>query len=165
MSRIFDLADILVTSWRALDGYGEPGHRTGIPVFDGPNASQLTPATFVVVGAPSFVADPDTDPTSGTSDAEWVSVPATAGSQREAVTLNCAITSWTGNAPDGFPDWSALRVTVSAVLDDLRDACRTLTGLDNCIYLALTNGRLVQEFTSDGAFVTFEFTAEARFLI
>lgn len=163
MSNLFALTDALVSTWRALDGYGAPGS-SGVVVFDGPCDTGDVPVTLVVVGARMFGADEDAEPTAGTSDAEWRSLPVTAGSQTESVSVPCAITTWTGDG-NGFPDWASIRSTLSGVLDDLRDSVRSVSalGLDGVHYFALTNARYLQEFTTEGAFGSFEFDVEARF--
>lgn len=161
-TRLFAAINALVTDWRAITGYGAPSEQGVIPIFDGPTETGADPLTYVVVGGRSPWADEDTDETAGTTDAEWNSLPISAGSQRESLSIPCAVV-----AESGGEDWSVLRGRVSDVLDDLDASLRTasgLSGLSQQIVLTFNNGRLAQSAGPDGVAVAFEFDVNLTIL-
>ncbi len=150
---LFDAVDALVARWRALPGYGVPGASGSVPVYDGPTETGDAPALFVVVGGRSPWADEDTDDTAGTTDSEWISVPIQAGSQREYLTIMCAVV-----AQSGADNWTDLRADLASTMDDLESALRTTTPLvNNQNTVVLSNGRLSQTAGTEGVAAAFEF--------
>lgn len=152
-TRLFAAMDALVARWRALDGYGTPDENGVTIVYDGPSETGDAPAKFVVVGGRSPWADEDTDDTAGTTDSEWNSVPIQAGSQRESLTIPCAVV-----AQSGAEDWTDLREEIADTLDDLETALRSTTPLvTGQITVVLSNGRLAQSAGTEGVAAAFEF--------
>lgn len=161
-TRLFEAIDALVADWRAITGYGAPSESGVIAVYDGPSETGSAPATYVVVGGRSPWADEDTDETAGTTDAEWNSLPITSGSQRESLSIPCAVVAESGSA-----EWSTLRTSVKDILDDLDAALRTASGLGDMsqqIVLTFNNGRLTQSAGPDGVAVAFEFDVNLTIL-
>ena len=160
MTRIFDVIDGLLTTFRAASGFTAPGG-DGIQVFDGVEEIGSEPSTYVVVGARSLLADEDVDDIAATSDAEWRTVPIQVGSQTETVTVPCVATVWTGDG-NGSPDFADLRSELADVMADLEAATRTTAGLgiDAQITVTLARFTLRQAFTQSGALVSCEFDVE-----
>jgi hypothetical protein len=160
-TKVFDAIDGIVTTWRAVAGYGTPDEVGVIGVFDGPVSDNYDiPAAFVAVGTRDLIADEDADDASATTSAVWRSMPVNAGSQTEEIDVPCLVGAWTGDA-DGDVDWTGLRAEVATILDALGAAVRTPAGIGPDVdlhTLTFTGGTLRQSFTSDGALVVFEFT-------
>lgn len=162
--RVFEVIDGLVTTFRGATGYGTPTERGVVPVFDGP-VEVTPPDVYVVVGSRSLLADEDADDTTATTDAEWASVPVTAGSQYETASVPCVVGAWSGDG-NGIPDWSSLRGLVADVVSDLETAVRTPAGIGvtKQVSVVFTGGTVRQVFAADGCAVEFTFDAEVRLI-
>jgi hypothetical protein len=161
-TKLFAAIDARVTDWRAISGYGAPSEHGVIAVYDGPAELGDAPDLYVVVGGRSAFADEDTDETAGTTDSEWNSVPIQAGSQRESLSILCAVV-----ATSGGEDWTDLRESISDVLDDLDGALRTAAGLGDIaqqVTLTFNDGRLMQVAGTEGVAAVFEFNVNLTIL-
>ena len=159
-TRIFDVVDGLLSTFRAASGFCAPGG-VGVEVFDGVQEIGSEPSTYVVVGGVSLLADEDADELAASSDAVWRTVPVQAGSQTESVTVPCVASVWTGDG-NGAPDFAALRSDLSVVMSGLESATRTVAGLglDGQHTVTFARFTLRQAFTMDGAFASCEFDVE-----
>lgn len=159
-SQVYNLIDATVTALRAQSGLCAPGG-IGTPVYDGPVASQDYPTTFIVVGNYGL-SDEDEIPEI-TIDAQWASLPISAGHREETVQLPCAIVSWSGGS-----DWSAVRTNVETAYDLVASALLTTTAwaaLSGVVSIVLTNARIVQVPSDLGIGVFHKFDVEARFRV
>lgn len=159
-SQVYALIDQTVSVLQGTTGLCAPGG-TGVPVFDGPVSSQDYPTTYVVVGNYGL-SDEDEIPEI-TVDAQWASLPISAGGREETVQLPCAIVSWSGGS-----SWADVRAEAESAFDLVAGGLLTLSAwsaLPNVISVVLTNVRIVQVPSDLGIGVFHKFDVEARFRV
>jgi hypothetical protein len=162
MSRPFDLIEGALTTFRAMSGYGAPGERNAVPVFDGVAVTNDYPRLWVVVGARMPWADEDADEVAATVESEFRSVPVDLGSRIESVSVPCAVGAYTG----GDLDWRSLRRSIDGVLADVDEQLRSnqALGMSNVVSLVMESATYRQVAGTDGAVAVYEFDLAARFM-
>ena len=162
MSATFSLIEGALTTFRAMPGYGSPDQNGVVPVFDGAGEVGESPEVWIVIGARTPWAEPDVDDLAGSSDSEVVSLPLSAGSRREAVTIPCAVGAYSGSI-----NFRSLRESIDGCLADMDEQLRSTDalGMSNVVSLTMSVSTFRQAATADGAEAVMEFDLSASFIV